>query len=268
MTCIGAVVFTGCDKKAPTALNVDLSALKEVPLQKWKVLLSKSIYFGHQSVGFNLMDGIAAIIKEEPEIAFIIKETTAPSDLRPAVWAHSEIGKNRFPQQKFDDFKRVMERGLGTKTDIAFLKLCYVDVMKGTDVQEVFDQYKKTMADLKKSFPRVQFIYFTVPLTSYENSLSARIKRALGRSIPGDDDNIARDHFNKLVRAEFGLTGNLFDIARIEATGVDDRIEMHEKNGVEFPSMAPEWTYDGGHFTAEGSKMLACEFLLFLADAR
>ena len=38
--------------------------INDVPAVKWEKLAQKKIYFGHQSVGFNIMEGIKDVMKE------------------------------------------------------------------------------------------------------------------------------------------------------------------------------------------------------------
>ena len=56
--------------------------IKDVPAEKWKKLAKKKIYFGHQSVGFNIMDGVQDVLKENPQIELKIVETRKAVDLK------------------------------------------------------------------------------------------------------------------------------------------------------------------------------------------
>ncbi len=49
----------------PTA-KTTLPSIKGVPAETWQKLSQKKIYFGHQSVGNNIIDGIKDIMKENP----------------------------------------------------------------------------------------------------------------------------------------------------------------------------------------------------------
>jgi hypothetical protein len=46
--------------------KVSFPSIKDVPAEKWKELSQKKIYFGHQSVGFNIID-IAKIESTYPD---------------------------------------------------------------------------------------------------------------------------------------------------------------------------------------------------------
>ena len=100
------------------------------------------------SVGFNIMDGVTDIMTDNDEIKFTIKETSAVNDFEKPVFAHSRNGANRDWQSKIDGFRDKINDGLGDKADIAFFKLCYVDITGETDVAELFESYRQTMNEL------------------------------------------------------------------------------------------------------------------------
>ena len=55
---------------------------------------SEKIYFGHQSVGFNIMAGVKDLMKGNPQIKLNIVETTNESDFKVGLFAHSRVGEN------------------------------------------------------------------------------------------------------------------------------------------------------------------------------
>ena len=56
--------------------NISYDTIKDVPASIWEKLSQKKIYFGHQSVGFNIMDGVQDLMKEHPAIKLNIVETS------------------------------------------------------------------------------------------------------------------------------------------------------------------------------------------------
>ena len=52
--------------------------LKEVPQEKWDRLAQKRVYFGHQSVGQNILDGIKTVMNSFPKIHLNIVEHRTP----------------------------------------------------------------------------------------------------------------------------------------------------------------------------------------------
>ena len=116
----GAGAHAGTD---PRALIAGLSKTDFEHLSK------KRIYFGHQSVGFNIVDGLLALEKANPEIGLTIKETRDPAQITSGVFAHGRVGQNQAPSSKIRDFTTTLEGGLGENVDVAFFKFCYVDLV-------------------------------------------------------------------------------------------------------------------------------------------
>ncbi len=249
---------TGAERPTPYTM------LKDVPAKKWKKLTNKKFYFAHQSVGYNIMDGLTLLLKEHPEIKFNFVESSKNSSFNQPVFAHSRIGKNTKPLTKIDEFADVLSHGVGNKTDTAFLKLCYVDVKAKTNTQSLFKTYKKTFADLQAKYPKLTIIHFTVPLCVLEKTWKMRVKLMLGKEPWELADNGARNEYNALLRKEYGASGNLFDIAGFEATKPDGSMQTFEFRDKEYQAMDPAYSNDGCHLNTTGSKMIAEKFLLFL----
>src|SRR5262245_22126476 len=89
-----SLYFNGCGRGTTTKQSSS-TAINNVPISAWKQLASKKIYYGHQSVGSNIMEGVEELIKEHRQINLnIIKTTSATFTLLTPVFVHSEIGKN------------------------------------------------------------------------------------------------------------------------------------------------------------------------------
>jgi hypothetical protein len=252
-------------KGGETSMNkVTLHSLKDVSTSDWKKLSEKGIYFGHQSVGFNILDGMKDMMKENPQIVLKIVETRQATDLIPGVLGHTTVGVNIDPKSKCDDFREVMNI-LGKYADTAGFKFCYVDFGDSSDVNKVFDYYQQTMNDLKKKYPGITFIHITAPLTTVQTGIKARIKEIMGKPVWGYNDNIKRDQFNQKLKDAYEGKEPIFDLAGIESTYPDGtRAFMKGAKGI-CPFLVPEYTTDGGHLNAKGRKVVAEQFLIFLA---
>ncbi|MCF8026201.1 MAG: hypothetical protein K9J79_11725 [Desulfobacteraceae bacterium] len=243
-----------------------MEIIDSISEQQWKQLSRKNIYFGHQSVGFNIMDGVTDIMADNDEIDFTIKETSELSDFDEPVFAHSRNGENRDWQSKIDGFRDKINDGLGDNADMAFFKLCYVDITGETDVQKLFESYRQTMDQLQKAFPETVFIHATAPLKTTKTSWKTWIKKLIGKDhIWEYADNIKRNEFNDLMRQEYESTGRLFDIAKIESTYMDGSQETFEKDGNKYAALVPSYTYDGGHLNELGRKIVAAHLLNMMA---
>lgn len=246
--------------------KVTYSNLKEVPDAAWEALSKKKIYFGHQSVGYNIIDGIKDLMKENPKIKLNIVETSDVKDIKGGVLAHSTVGKNTDPRSKIDAFSKYIGEGIGNNADAAALKFCYVDMTSKTDISQVFQEYKSEVEELRKSYPGLTIIHFTEPLTQRQTGWKAAIKKIIGRPIGGVADNMKRTEYNELLIKEYQGKDPIFDIATIESTYPDGRRNSFEKGGKTYFSLIPEYTYDGGHLNEIGRKKVAEQFLLLLAN--
>jgi hypothetical protein len=229
-------------------------------------LSTKTIYFGHQSVGYNIMDGVRRIIAQSPDIKLEIKESRDLADYSSPVFGHSRIGANSDPVAKIDDFKNVIRSGLGDKVDIAFFKFCYVDITEDSDVDKIFSAYTSTLDALKQEYPHVKFVHVSVPLNVSSRNIKARIKRLLGLSVWADADNIKREQFNRLLREKYAKEGTLYDLAAIESTYPDGRRNSFSKGGNVFYGLIPEYASDHGHLNEYGSKVVAERLLELLSN--
>jgi len=171
-----------------------------------QTLATKAIYFGHQSVGANIMEGVQAVIAATPGATLRVQDTTSPSR---GVFAHSGNGQNEDPKGKITAFVATIQNGAGSHVDIAFFKFCYVDFVGSTDVNSVFAEYQSKMAALKAAFPNVTFVHFTVPV-----------------SVGPAADNIPREKFSDLIRQAYAGREPLFDLAKIESTRPDGTTEL------------------------------------------
>ena len=244
------------EKKDSSKLNNNIS---EKMLEK---IAEKKIYFGHQSVGFNILDGVNDILKETPNIKLNIVKTSDSALLKTPILAHSPIGLNDEPESKTQDFANKMKNGLGNNADIAFFKFCYVDITSRTDIDKVFSDYKKNIENLKKEYPATKFIHVTVPLTVSKPTIKTFVKKLMGRQ----DNNIKRNLFNEKLQKEYEGNDPVFDLAKTESTYPNGSRASFTSGGANYYSLVPEYTDDGGHLNERGRKVVALELLNFLSN--
>jgi hypothetical protein len=234
--------------------GIQAAAMAQVP---WDRLSCKRICFGHQSVGKNLIDGLMAGTKGRLNIV----ESSDPETFRQPVFAHFRVGQNCDPLAKFEDFKTVMTSGVGESVDVAFFKLCYVDITAHTEVENLFNAYRRMMDDLALTYPAVTFLHVTVPLRRLESGVFQWIK-AQWR---GDDRErlaqVKRHAYNELLRATYGSSGRLFDLAAAEATYPDGRVSVIRHEGGTLPSLVSDYTDDGGHLNGRAAERIVARLL-------
>ena len=162
-----------------------------------------------------------------------------------------------------------MQQGIGKTANIAFFKFCFVDITEKTNIEELFGYYAKTMEKLRKEYPNVTFVHFTVPLLRRNKpSLKLYIRKILGRAdgFFADSHNIARNKFNELIMEAYAGKEPIFDLAMVESTYQDGRRCSFSDNSNTYYSLVPEYTNDGGHLNELGQRMVAEQLLIFLAS--
>ena len=231
---------------------------------QWDNLGNKKIYFGHQSVGYDIIDGVEFILNNNPDININIIEGSKLSLFENPVFAHSKNGLNGDPKSKIDAFYKIVDEGLGGKVDIAGFKFCYADFNKNTDITNIFEYYKNKMNKISQKYPNVEIIHFTVPLRAIQTGPKAWVKKILNKDV-GIKDNYARQQFNELLINNFnGLS--IFDLAKHESTNLDKIREYTFVNDKKVYSMVPDYTIDGGHLSNKGKYYIGTQYLLFLTD--
>ena len=257
-------IILSCSGGSMSDQKYTYESLEKVTDAAWENLSQKKIYFGHQSVGNNIIDGIEMLVKLNPSIKLNIAKTTDKADFSRGIFAHSLIGGNTNPQSKVADFVKNLDSGIGTTAEAAGLKFCYIDFNGRTDAQKLFGEYKKSIDEIKKKYPNLTIIHFTVPLLKVQSGPKAWVKKILGRTLDGTVDNIKRLEYNALLEKEFAGKDPIFDISKAESTYPDGRRETFIKDGKTYFAMVPAYTNDGGHLNENGKKVVAEQFLLFM----
>lgn len=245
----------------------ELPAMSTVADSSWAKVSQMRIFFGHQSVGENIVAGLQDIIPQHDAIQLPIVVSREPADYNQPVFGHTKVGENGNTSSKCEDFERVLQAGVGDSVDVAFLKFCYVDIRQNTDIEQMFDQYKQTYDRLKSQFPNMVFVHLTVPLRTVQPyNWKAPIKRLLGKPLWGYDDNIQRHRFNEMIRQTYAGKEPVFDIAFFESIRPDGTQETFEQDGQTYPTLVPAYTYDDGHLNEAGRKVIAEQLLILLAN--
>jgi len=227
-------------------------------------LTSKRIYFGHMSVGYNVMKGVENVIHSDARLADIRVTELAENDTISAPgFYHGKNGKNSFPDTKCDAFKnRLMKNDFGKNLDIAFFKFCYVDFKGNSDVQKIFNHYVATVEDVKSALPHLKIIHVTVPLKSHGWGIKEKVKGIFQT----DASNIKRNEFNTMLLEKYSGHEPVFDLAGIESTREDGSRSSFKHNGNVYYSLNNRFTYDGGHLNSEGSILAGKALLQLLSE--
>ena len=127
----------------------------------------RRILFGHQSVGGNLLEGMARLARDQHVDGLHITGVDQLSGSGPAI-AHLLIGENEKPDSKIAHFDQLMSGPAGEWAEIAFFKLCYADIDEQTDVPALFESYERAHQARKARHPNTIFVHVTTPLTTVQ----------------------------------------------------------------------------------------------------
>jgi hypothetical protein len=202
-------------------------------------LKAYGIYFGHQSVGQNIMAGVDDLLAEVPAADRL--ERGGIADAGTGTWADGGVGSNGDPLGKLADFASQME-GLCGKVDIAFMKFCWADTpyVDAHGPQALLDAYVSTMAAVHGACPSATLVHLTLPLTTSGNG--------------------SREAYNALLRAHYGAA--VFDVAREESTRPDGSRSV---DGDGLPVLFADYAADSGHLNTTGRDRVAAKLVAFLA---
>jgi hypothetical protein len=261
-------IISACERGEIVKDDFSYGDINNVTAAQWDNLAKKRIFFGHQSVGGNIVEGMTDVLNSNKQIKLIILESDKPEDLKPGTFEHAKIGQNVQPLSKIDAFSNLIRSGTGNNSDIAFFKLCYIDINKSTDVESLFKSYQQTLSGLKKAYPGVTFIHVTTPVVSQpDKNIKYLIKKVIGKDT-GNSHNIARNRYNELLKSSYEGKEPVFDLARLEAISPDKNLCFFNDKGKQILSLCPEYTEDGGHLNAVGRKAVAEQLLVFLAGLK
>ena len=238
---------------ADSALRADLDRIAH-----------ERVYFGHQSVGANLLEGVKQLADGAGVPLRIIESPSAGAVAAGSI-AHVFLAENGAPLRKLESFKTAL--GEGARVDVALMKFCYVDVNGDTDAKALFERYRATITELRAKNPRTTFVHVTLPLTTAQTGWKALAKRMLGRAPYGTVENLRREEYNTLLRRTYRGREPIFDLARVESTAPDGSTATINWNGTIAPAMVGAYTDDGGHLNAQGKLLAARELIKVLAAA-
>ena len=227
-------------------------------------LATKRIYFAHQSVGANILQGVAELARGAG-VPLRIVEAPRAAAVDAGTFGHFYVPENGAPLEKLANFEAAL--GAGSGIDIALIKFCYVDINAGTDAAALFTRYQATIAKLRAQNPNTVFVHATLPLTTAQTGPKALAKRLLGRTPYGTIENVRREQYNALMRRAYAGREPLFDLARLESLAPDGSAVSVAWDGSIAPAMAGAYTDDGGHLNARGRELAARELIGVLAAA-
>ncbi len=252
----------GCSEHRDDKMTVkDNMELKE----DLKALGQERVFFGHHSVGNNILAGFRQIVSENPEVQLNFLKWTDSLNLSQTFLVEGSVGKNGNPKSKYDEYIRIVEKLSRANLNIALMKLCFVDITQQANVDQIFNEYVSTIELLKQKHPSITFVHITVPLTT-EAGITRRIYRFLrGETVDYTADNSAREKYNEKLRKHFA-SDPIFDLAAIESTHPNMNRESGKGPSGTYYSLVKEYASDEGHLNDYGGRIAARELVRILAQ--
>lgn len=238
------------------------TSLADVTPAEWQRLAARRLFFGHQSVGGNILDGVVKVLAEHPDIGLRVVEASDPARMTAPALYHARIGKNGAPQTKLESFRQIAgAMGEGA----AMVKYCYVDVDAGTDPAKLFGAYRDGIAALKAANPSLTVVHLTLPLQADWGHFHHYWRVLRNQLTTYRELNSLRHAFNEQVRQTYGGRDPIFDLAQLQSVGADGREQAVRWQWRRVPVLARDWTEDGGHLNEAGRRRVGEAFLAFLA---
>lgn len=209
-------------------------------------LARASIFFGHQSVGSDILSGV--------------RELMYP---RSPVWQDALIGENTRPFAKIEAFRRAFEN-LSENPSVALFKFCYVDFEPSTDERLVFDAYAATIASLQQRAPDTTFVHVTTPLTSLAGP-GVWLRRMIRTRSRAERANRKRAAYNELLRSAYRGAQPIFDLAAVES-GQPLDANCSGRSARRVPRLRAVLTEDGAHLNRIGQIVVAEQLLRVLTE--
>lgn len=231
----------------------------------WRTFATTPVYFGHQSVGGNIVDGLREMSDSATGPPLTIVRSRERSSGRAGTLVEFPIGENGLPESKLADFAVALDEIGDTGEAVAVFKYCYLDITAETNVQALFARHRDAVRAMRVKHPNLTFVHVTAPLTAVESGPRYIAKRLLGKSTMRDS-NARRNAFNALLRSAYAGEP-IFDLARIESTRPDGSRSFFRAGTDTVHTLAPELTDDGGHLNSTGRSMAAREFVAVVARA-
>ena len=258
-----SAIAAGCD----TALDIEagtVPASAPPSPEAWREIASRTVLFGHQSVGRNILDGVRELMAESDDAPLRLVTGADPSRADGPVLVEFAVGENGDPGSKAVDFAAAVDRFAGTEKLVALYKHCYLDVTPETDPDAMFRAYAEGADELLRRHPGLTLVHVTLPLTTVESAPERLVRSLLGRTTRLEL-NAKRTRFNRLLRERYAGRAPVFDLAAIESTQPDGRPRFVEQRGDTVYALAEAWTDDGGHLNRAGSRVAAASFLALLS---
>lgn len=256
LMCAMASVLTGASAASPDpALRAQLEQLAQ-----------RRVFFAHQSVGANLIEGLQALARDNG-VPLQLRDVARDANVPNQTFGHVFVGENGKPLAKLDEYRDRLAKQQSTPPDLAMVKLCFLDFTADTDPKAVFARYQADLAALRAQLPTTRFVHVTTPITTIESGPKAWLKRLSGRLPWGVVENQKREQYNQLLRTAYAGREPLFDLAKLESTAQDGSRTLTTSGNTQTAALTAAYTSDGSHLNEHGERIAARGLAEVLAQA-
>lgn len=239
-----------------TALTAATAAAPDPALRaQLEQLAQRRVFFAHQSVGGNLIEGLQALARDNG-VALQVRDVAHDPNVPNQTFGHVFVGENGKPLAKLDEYKDRLTKQ-SSPPELAMVKLCFLDFTASTDPSAVFARYQADLAALRAQLPATRFVHVTTPLTTIETGPKAWLKRLLGKSPWGLVENQKREQYNQLLRNAYAGREPLFDLAKLESTAEDGSRTLTTSGSTQTAALTAAYTSDGSHLNPHGERIAA-----------
>lgn len=205
-----------------------------------KRLKTSRIFFGHQSVGNNLIEAAKGL-------GYTFKYALRGADLAAMGLSEAPVADNRDPLRKVKSFAELMvKEKIGERADLAGFKLCYVDFEDSLKTGGLEKTYATRIAELRMAYPQLKFFHVTPPLTTDNPAF-----------------NKQRLEFGEFLKKTYADQDVVVDLAAVESQqpdGTPCTLGGHR-------ALCSQYASDNGHLKGEGATRGAKVLLYAFARA-
>ncbi len=227
-------------------------------------LSSQRVYFGHQSIGDNLLSGLR-LLSNDAGVPLQITELADASKLKAGMLGHVYLEENTQPFKKLSSFEASFA-SLPSGSGTMLMKFCYIDFSSLTDVSALFNGYEKSIEKMRLLHKDWRIVHVTVPLTVVEQGWKATIKKWMNRAPYGLLENKKRNDFNLLLKSRYLKQDTVFDLAGAESTRPDGSAVTFVWNEMTVPALERAYASDGQHLNEIGQRRVATAFIKALTE--
>lgn len=184
------------------------------------------VFFGHQSIGANTLEGMAALGFAAPWVHWDFPESADYNG--GAYFGQEYVGQNGDPKGKAAAFRSFMiDAGYGGRVEIAGMKVCFVDfdddgagpaVGDAAEMQALEQAYAAAVSDVREAYPSVRLFHVTPPLVAADYWSVSR--------------NGARVELGDWIQATYGGVDVVFDLQDVESTDPRDGAALRRGGAV------------------------------------